>query len=76
MKREKKSKKENEKVANRKLRKVGNLETLGKIIPSFLFSKFSKYCAFNTSTSSTNKRYSSFSKKVFVLFVIKTPRNY
>ena len=34
----KKNKKENEKVANRKLEKVGNL---GKVIPSFLISEFS-----------------------------------
>ena len=34
----KKNKKENEKVANRKL---GNLGNLGNIIPSFLISKFS-----------------------------------
>ena len=37
----KKIKKENEKVANRKLGKVGNLRNLGKVIPSFLVSKFS-----------------------------------
>ena len=30
-----KIKKENEKVTNRKLRKVGNLRNLGKVIPSF-----------------------------------------
>ena len=35
-----KIKKENEKVANRKLRKVGNLRNLGKVIPSFLVSEF------------------------------------
>ena len=35
---EKKNEKENEKVANQKLGKVGNL---GKIIQSFLFSEFS-----------------------------------
>ena len=34
----KKNKKENEKVANRKLGKVGNL---GNVIPSFLISAFS-----------------------------------
>ena len=37
-KKEKKIKKENEKMANRKLGKVGNL---GKVIPSFLISEFS-----------------------------------
>ena len=36
-----KNKKENEKVANRKLGKVGNLRNLGKVIPSFLISEFS-----------------------------------
>ena len=36
----KKIKKENEKVANRKLRNLGNLGNLGKIIPSFLISEF------------------------------------
>ena len=36
-----KIKKENEKVANRKLGKVGNLGNLGKVIPSFLVSEFS-----------------------------------
>ena len=35
-----KIRKENEKVANRKLRKVGNLRNLGKVIPSFLVSEF------------------------------------
>ena len=38
IKKEKKIKKENEKVANRKLENLGNL---GNIIPSFLISKFS-----------------------------------
>ena len=33
--------KENEKVANRKFGKVGNLGNLRKIIPNFLISKFS-----------------------------------
>ena len=33
----KKIKKENEKVANRKLGKIGNLGNLGKVIPSFRF---------------------------------------
>ena len=37
----KKIKKENEKLANRKLGKVGNLGNLRKIIPSFLISEFS-----------------------------------
>ena len=36
-----KNKKENEKVANRKLGKAGNLENLRKVIPSFLISEFS-----------------------------------
>ena len=40
-KKEKRMKKENEKVANRKLEKVGNLKNLGKVIPSFLISEFS-----------------------------------
>ena len=31
----------NEKVANRKLGKVGNLGNLRKVIPSFLISEFS-----------------------------------
>ena len=37
LKKEKKIKKENEKVGNRKLGKVGNLRNLGKIISSFRF---------------------------------------
>ena len=36
----KKIKKENKKVANRKLGKVRNLGNLGKVIPSFLISEF------------------------------------
>ena len=48
MKKEKKIKNENEKVANRKLREVGNLGNLGKVIPSFLISEFSILCFYPT----------------------------
>ena len=41
IKKEKKIKKENEKVANRKFGNLGNLGNLGNTIPSFLISKFS-----------------------------------
>ena len=44
IKKEKENKKQNEKVVNRKLGKVGNLGSLGnleKVIPSFLISEFS-----------------------------------
>ena len=42
-KKRKKVKKENQKVANRKLGKVGNLGNLGKVISSFLVSEFSTW---------------------------------
>ena len=42
-KKRKKAKKENQKVANRKLGKVGNLGNLGKVISSFLVSEFSTW---------------------------------
>ena len=44
----KKIKNENEKVANRKLREVGNLGNLGKVIPSLLISEFWILCFFPT----------------------------
>ena len=39
----KKKKKENEKVANGKLRNLKNLGNLGNIIPSFFISEFSSF---------------------------------
>ena len=41
IKKKKKIKKENEKVANRKLGNLGNLRNLGNFISSFLISEFS-----------------------------------